>query len=272
MSTLTLSDLTVMRGRRPVAQGISCAFAPGEVHAILGPNGAGKSSLLKAIFGEIRAVHGQICFDGQRLQPRNLQCWRRPIGYMPQDTAVSATLSALEVVLLGRMDALHMHVGDDDLIAALAAMRAVGIEHLAQRDIQSLSGGQRQLALFAQVMLREPRVLLLDEPVSALDMYHQIVLLDHVRAQTRARGLVTIVVLHDLSLAAQFADRILLLGDARIIAQGSPDAVLTPAIIGPLYRVEVERLTDSHGRPVIRPLVRQEPAASSSAPSPSTNW
>lgn len=173
---------------------------------------------------------------------------------MPQDTGVEAALSTLEVVLLGRMDALHMHVGDEELAAALTAMRAVGIDHLAQRDIQSLSGGQRQLALFAQVMLRNPRVLLLDEPVSALDMHHQIVLLDHVRAETRARGLITVMVLHDLSLAAQFADRITLLGGGCVVAQGVPDAVLTPDIIGPLYRVTVERLTDSQGKPVIRPI------------------
>lgn len=257
MTALTLEALTLMRGKRCTARAISTTFAPGQVHAILGPNGAGKSSLLKAIFGEIPVTEGQIRFGDSPLMPRRLHQWRKPIGYMPQDTTVEAALTTLEVVLLGRMDALSMYVGDEDLTAALAAMRAVGVDHLAQHDIQSLSGGQRQLALFAQVMLRAPQILLLDEPVSALDMHHQIVLLDHVRQETQARGLITIMVLHDLSLAAQFADRILLLGDACIKAEGSPDAVLTPEIISPLYRVEVERLTDSQGLPVIRPRVRR---------------
>ena len=254
MSALALHDVTLMRGQTCTARDCSMTFRAGEVNAILGPNGTGKSSLIKAIFGELPLKAGRITLGEEALSRRSLFRWRKVIGYMPQDTGVEAALSTLDVVLLGRMDALHMHIGDDDLHAALSAMRAVGIDHLAQRDIQSLSGGQRQLALFAQVMLRDPQVLLLDEPVSALDMHHQMVLLDHVRAETRARNLVTVMVLHDLSLAAQFADRITLLGDGRIVAEGEPDAVLTPEIIGPLYRVAVERLTDSQGKPVIRPM------------------
>lgn len=257
MSVLSIDALTLMRGQTCTASNCSMQFRAGEVNAILGPNGTGKSSLIKAIFGELPMKAGRIQLDNMELSRRNLYRWRKIIGYMPQDTGVEAALSTLDVVLLGRMDALHMHLGDDDLLAALSAMRAVGIEHLAQRDIQSLSGGQRQLALFAQVMLRNPQVLLLDEPVSALDMHHQIVLLDHVRDETRKRGLITVMVLHDLSLAAQFADRITLLGNASVCAEGTPDQVLTPEIIGPLYRVEVERLIDSQGNPVIRPLARK---------------
>lgn len=257
MMVLALHDITLMRGQTCTARDCVLSFHPGEVTAILGPNGAGKSSLIKAIFGEVPLKAGRITLGDMALSRRHLHRWRSGIGYMPQDTGVEAALTTLEVVLLGRMDALHMHVGDEDLAAALAAMQAVGIADLAQRDIQSLSGGQRQLALFAQVMLRNPQVLLLDEPVSALDMHHQIVLLDHVRAETRARGLVTVMVLHDLSLAAQFADRIALLGGGQIVAEGAPDTVLTPEIIGPLYRVTVERLTDSQGKPVIRPMARQ---------------
>ncbi|MFT4013856.1 MAG: ABC transporter ATP-binding protein [Paracoccus sp. (in: a-proteobacteria)] len=257
MSVLAIHDLTLMRGQTCTARDVSLSFRPGEVCAILGPNGTGKSSLIKAIFGELTPKAGRISLGDQVLSRRSLYRWRRIIGYMPQDTGVEAALSTLDVVLLGRMDALHMHLGDDDLHAALSAMRAVGIDHLAQRDVQSLSGGQRQLALFAQVMLRDPQVLLLDEPVSALDMHHQMVLLDHVREETRKRGLITVMVLHDLSLAAQFADRITLLGEGRVVAEGAPHDVLTPEIIGPLYRVAVERLTDSLGHPVIRPMARQ---------------
>ncbi|MFT3691049.1 ABC transporter ATP-binding protein [Paenirhodobacter sp.] len=257
MSALEIHGLTLMRGQTCTARDVSLRFRPGAVNAILGPNGTGKSSLIKAMFGELTPKAGRITLGDQVLNRRNLYRWRGVIGYMPQDTGIEAALSTLDVVLLGRMDALHMHIGDDDLHAALSAMRAVGIDHLAQRDVQSLSGGQRQLALFAQVMLRDPQVLLLDEPVSALDMHHQMVLLEHVRAETRARGLITVMVLHDLSLAAQFADRITLLGDARIVAEGAPGDVLTPEIVGPLYRVAVERLTDSLGHPVIRPIARQ---------------
>lgn len=254
MSALVLDDLTLMRGTLCTARGVSLSVRPGEAVAVLGPNGAGKSTLIQAIFGEIRPKSGTVRLGEVPLSPRRLHHWRKPIGYMPQDIGIDAALSVLEVVLLGRMDALHMHLGEDDIAAALAALEAVGIAHLAQRDITSLSGGQRQLALFAQVMLRDPRLLLLDEPVSALDMHHQMVLLGQVRAQTRARGLITVMVLHDLSLAAQFADRLILLAQGRVQADGPPADVLDPDLIGRLYGVAVERLTDSAGNPVIRPL------------------
>lgn len=254
MTALILENLTLMRGSFCAAQGIGLTVRPGETVAVLGPNGAGKSTLVQAIFGELRARAGTIRLGEAVLSPRRLSQWRKPIGYMPQDIAIEAALSVLEVVLLGRMDALHMHLGDDDIAAALVALQAVGIGHLAQRDITSLSGGQRQLVLFAQVMLRDPKVLLLDEPVSALDMHHQIVLLGHVRAETRARGLITLMVLHDLSLAAQFADRLILIAGGKVQADGPPAKVLDPALIGRIYDVAVERLTDSAGNPVIRPL------------------
>jgi len=254
MSGLVLENLTLRRGPLYTARGIGLQVAPGEVVAILGPNGAGKSTLIGAIFGDIRPEAGRIRLDGVPLAPRSLRAWRKPIGYMPQDIGIEAALSVLDVVLMGKLDALNMHLSEEDIAEALIALAAVGIADLAQREITSLSGGQRQLALFAQVMLRQPRLLLLDEPVSALDMHHQMVLLSHVRAQTRARGLVTLMVLHDLSLAAQFCDRLVLLAGGQVHADGPPAEVLDPALIGGLYGIAVERLTDSRGNPVIRPL------------------
>lgn len=256
MSILSIENLTLMQGSTCTARNCSTVFRAGEVTSILGPNGTGKSTLMKALFGELPLKSGCIQLDDRVLSRRHVHQWRKMIGYMPQDIGVDAALSTLDVVLLGRLTGLGMHLGDDDLVAALDAMRAVGVDHLAQRDIQSLSGGQRQLALFAQVMLRDPTVLLLDEPVSALDMHHQIVLLEHVRNETRKRNLITVMILHDLSLSAQFSDRLVLLGGGRIAAEGPPQSVLLPEIIEPLYNVRVERLVDSNGNPVIRPLGR----------------
>ncbi|WP_107334140.1 MULTISPECIES: ABC transporter ATP-binding protein [unclassified Halomonas] len=254
MSSLDILNATIMRGVTCTAQNISLRFEPGYIYTILGPNGTGKSSLLKAIFGEIEMQVGEICYGERQLSRRRLKAWRENIGYMPQGNEVDACLTALEVVLLGHLDALHMHIGDDVLEQALRLMQRVGIQHLAHRDIQSLSGGQRQLALFCQVLLREPKILLLDEPVSALDMHHQLSLLEHVHTETRQRGLITITVLHDLSLAAQFADRVILLGEASVKAEGTPHDVLQPALLSELYQVPVERLHDSSGMPVIRPM------------------
>ncbi|ASK26817.1 ABC transporter ATP-binding protein [Neisseria chenwenguii] len=250
---LTLEDVHITRGRFLVADRISLSFERGKVYTVLGPNGCGKSSLLKTLFGEV-AHRGTIRYGGETLGKLHLQSWRKRIGYMPQDTAAEASLTALEVVLLGRMDALGMHVGDDTLAEAAQVLEQLGIAHLAHRDIMRLSGGQRQIVMFAQVMMRRPEILLLDEPVSALDMHHQLNLLEHVVRYTRENGLITLTVLHDLSLAAQFSDGLVLLGGGKVHAEGTPKDVLQPNLIDGLYQVEVELLYDRLGAPVIRPL------------------
>lgn len=250
---LTLENLTVKRGALTVADRINLTLEAGKVYTVLGPNGAGKSSLMKTVFGDIPYT-GRIRYRSDTLGETRLQSWRKRIGYMPQDTAVEASLTALEVVLLGRMDALHMHVGDDLLAEAAETMRQLGTAHLAHRDVMRLSGGQRQMVMFAQVLLRRPEILLLDEPVSALDMHHQLNLLEHVCRHTREQGLVTLMVLHDLSLAAQFSDGLILLGDGKIQGCGTPAEVLQADVVGRLYDIRVELLYDSRGAPVIRPM------------------
>lgn len=249
---LTLENLTIMRGALCVANNINLSLHPGRTTAILGPNGAGKSSLIQAIFGEL-AHSGNICFNQQRQQRTHLMRWRKTIGYMPQDSRIDASLTALEVVLLGQLNQLGLRVSDEQLTDAIEMMKALGIAHLAQRDILSLSGGQRQMVMFAQVMQRRPALLLLDEPVSALDMHHQCVLLEAVRQYTHTHQLTTLMVLHDLSLAAQFADDILLLADGHIQAQGSAKAVLQQEMIERLYRVEAVVHLDTNGIPLIAP-------------------
>lgn len=250
---LQLENLTIRRGSLTVADHISLNLEQGKVYTVLGPNGAGKSSLIKTVFGDI-PYSGSIRYKNDTLSKTHVLNWRKRIGYMPQDTALEASLTALEVVLLGRMDALHMHIGDDLLAEAAAMMQQLGIAHLAHRDVMLLSGGQRQLVMFAQVLMRNPEILMLDEPVSALDMHHQLNLLEHVCDHTRNKGLVTLMVLHDLSLAAQFSDGLILLGEGKVQGQGGPADVLRADILSRLYRVDVELLYDSRGAPVIRPM------------------
>lgn len=250
---LNLNEVTIKRGNLVVADKINLNFERGKVYTLLGPNGAGKSSLLKTLFGEI-SYQGCIDFDSKILTPNHLSNWRKKIGYMPQDTQVEASLSALEVILLGQVDSLNMYVSDEILNEAVEIMEKLGIAHLAHKDIMRLSGGQRQMVMFAQVLLRKPHILLLDEPVSALDMYHQINLLEYVNAYTRANDLITVMVLHDLSLAAQFSDSVVLLSESKIQAQGRACDVLECDLIRRLYNVNIEILYDGNGSPIIRPL------------------
>ena len=255
---MQLEQVTIHRGHLCVADHISLELHPGKAYAVLGPNGAGKSSLVKTLFAEI-PHKGSIRYQDKTLGHTNHMAWRKPIGYMPQDTVVDASLTALEVVLLGQMNSLTMRVSDEQLARAVEMMQTLGIAHLAARDVLALSGGQRQMVMFAQVLM-------LDEPVSALDMHHQCVLLEAVRHHTRDRNLITLMILHDLNLAAQFADEIILLADAKIQAQGAPRDVLQKDTIERIYRVEAAVFYDEAQRPAVvmpRRAIRDEEAKAS---------
>ena len=251
---LEIRNLHLAAGEQVLLNGVSTRFEPGKVHAIIGPNGTGKSTLLRTVFGENKPAGGEVWFDGINQASCKGSTWRHLFGYMPQDSHIAADLSVLEVVLMGQMDRLGMRVSDAQLTQALQALESVGLLHLAHRPIHAVSGGQRQLCLFAQVLLRNPRVMLLDEPVSALDLKHQMVLLEQARALTRERGWITIMVLHDLNLTAQFADIILALSGGCLLACGSPQKTLTPQLIRDLYDVPVNIRLDDDGTPYIRPL------------------
>ncbi|MGP5118886.1 ABC transporter ATP-binding protein [Psychrobacter alimentarius] len=254
---LKLDRLTIQYGALTVARDIDAQFEAGNIYTILGANGAGKSSLLKAIFGEL-AFSGAVTYQGSVQTKSQLNAWRKPIAYMPQDSHTDAELTTLEVVILGRMDSLSRHISDELLREAVELLAELNISHLAHRSIRSLSGGQRQLAMFAQALLRCPKILLLDEPVSALDMAHQINLLDKVRHYTQQHQLICIMVLHDLSLAAQFSDEVILLADGDIQAQGMPKAVLQSEILRKVYHVDIEILTSHQGSPVIHPYRKRQ--------------
>ncbi|TQR30972.1 peptide ABC transporter substrate-binding protein [Campylobacter sp. MIT 99-7217] len=234
---LRLQNLSIHRGNLCVADEINAEFKEGKIYAVLGPNGAGKSSLLSAIFGDLH-FKGKISFEDMELSLKNHYLWKKDFGFMPQDSGVDASLSALEVVLLGLMDSLGMYISDEQIQKALSLMQNLGILHLAHQDVMSLSGGQRQMVMFASVLIKTPKVLLLDEPVSALDLHHQCVLLECVKEHTKKEKLISIVILHDLSLAAQFADELLILEGAKIHAFGKAKDALSKDLIEKLYRIK----------------------------------
>ena len=250
---IVVEDLNVAYGRHRVLAGLDFHAEPGSVTALVGPNGCGKTTLLKAIAGTI-AHGGSIRFGDRSDRPREA------IGFMPQDSGVRAALTVFEVVLLGRLSRLGMTVGEADLAAADRALRDVGMIDHAERWISELSGGQRQLVHFAQVLARDPRVLLLDEPTSALDLRNQLLLLSTIAAQSRARGITTIVTLHDLNAAARFADTIAVLYEGRVHRHGSPVDTIDADVLCEVWRVEAAITALADGFPSIVP-VRVAPAA-----------
>lgn len=244
-----------------LADDISFRLDSGQTHVIIGPNGTGKSTLLKTLFGDFQPQQGEVRFEGELLSRKHLGEWRQRFGYMPQDIRLDVGLSVLEVVLLGQLDALSLKLGNRLLEAALHALDQIGLLHLANRDVRTLSGGQCQMVLFAQALMRQPKILMLDEPVSALDLHFQQVLLDHLDKNTKQHGWVSIMILHDLNLAAQYADNLLVLKEGKLVAQGAPKDILTPGLVHEVYGVTAEVMMDSAGVPFVR-TQRREPHAS----------
>lgn len=249
---LEVRDLSLAFGDLVLADQLGFTLDASKTHVIIGPNGTGKSTLFKVLFGDVKPQSGEVLFDSEHLDYRNLNHWRQHFGYMPQDIRLDIGLTVLEVVLLGQLNALSLKLADPMIESALKALDQIGMLHLAQRDVRTLSGGQCQMILFAQALMRNPRILMLDEPVSALDLHFQQVMLDHLDQQTHSKNWVSIMVLHDLNLAAQYADNLLVLKGGKLLAQGAPNEVLTSDLIEELYGVKAELAYDQQGVPFVR--------------------
>lgn len=244
---LVISNLSVSYARRAVIEALSLApLVPGEVVSLIGPNAAGKTTLLRAIAG-LHPAGGALHLGDRDLLDLPLRDHARLVTYMPQSLPQSVALTVLEAVI-GALRASPVEgppLSDDALIArALDVIERVGIGPLAMSGLDRLSGGQRQLASLAQALVRSPRVLLLDEPISALDLHYQLRVMKLVQALARERGMIVVMVLHDLSIAARWSDRIIVLSQGKIAADGGPADAITSEILADVYkvigRVEVE--------------------------------
>ncbi len=248
---LVAQQLSARYGTQTVLHAIDLSLPAGQVAALVGPNGSGKSTLIRCLAG-LLPHGGRVTLAGTERRNDHM-------GYMPQDTAASAALTVVETVLLGCVGRLRWQVVDADLAAVDAILQRLGIAHLAGRWLSELSGGQRQLVFLAQALVAEPRVLLLDEPISALDLRHQIEVLETVRQLTRERSLITLVVLHDLNAAVRYADQLLLLQHGQLVVQGDARSVFTLPHIERVFGVEAELLQGIRAGQVMVPL-RARPA------------
>ncbi|MBL4750024.1 MAG: ABC transporter ATP-binding protein [Amylibacter sp.] len=233
---LKIENINVGYDGTAVLHAINAQFEPGTLTALVGPNGTGKSSLLKAMAGLIPSK-GVVRLGDLAL---NSAGRLSSIAYMPQDTGAQSSLTVLEVVLLGRLRSLGLRVGDDIRAQAVAALQRFRLEGFQDRAIGALSGGQRQLVFLSQSLFRGPDVLLLDEPTAALDLRHQLIVLERIKETCRTSGMIAVAAMHDLTLAARFADRIVFLHDGQVAADGPPADVLTPQILEQVYRVAAE--------------------------------
>ncbi|MBN8534637.1 MAG: ABC transporter ATP-binding protein [Rhizobiales bacterium] len=239
---LSAENLTIRIGPNAIVENVSLSFAPGRFVALIGPNGAGKTTLLKALAGLI-TTEGVVMFRDRPMDAIPGRERARCIAYLPQGHQVYWPLLARDVVALGRYPhglADPSRLTADHARAIHSAMTRTDTTHLADQPVQTLSGGERARVMLARVMAVEAPVLLADEPTASLDPGHQISVMRDLKAESR-RGTLVIAVTHDLGLAARLADEIVLLDRGRLIAQGSPDTVLTDENLHAVYQVSVLR-------------------------------
>ncbi|BEH72219.1 ABC transporter ATP-binding protein [Edwardsiella tarda] len=246
MQGLQIDALSAGYGARTVIERLSVEqLARGQICALLGPNGCGKSTLLRALAG-LHPARGSLRLNGQQLVGLTPAHRSRQVVYLPQSLPDGVRLSVLESVLVAQRAAGEARA---DPQAVLALLTRLGIDHLALHHLDALSGGQKQLVGLAQSLIRRPALLLLDEPLSALDLNYQFHVMTLLREETQRRNIVTLVVLHDLNIALRHADHALLLARGRYIADGPPQSVITPAHLAQVYGVQARVESCSSGHP-----------------------
>lgn len=229
---------------RTILHPLTLSLPGGEVIGLVGQNGSGKSTLLKMLARQTQPTAGTIRFEDRPLGAWGTRDFARRIAYLPQDPPTGTGLLARDLVRLGRYP-WHGALGrftDADAATADAAMRMTGTQAFADRDVDTLSGGERQRVWLAMLVAQGADALLLDEPISALDVAHQIEVLSLIRRLGHDRSLCVVVVLHDVNMAARFCDRIVALRDGRLVANEPPSSFMSPAALARVYGIDMEVL------------------------------
>ncbi|MFD7842990.1 heme ABC transporter ATP-binding protein [Nocardia sp. NPDC059764] len=238
-ATLRARKVSAKRGERTVLEGIDFDVVAGQIVALVGPNGAGKSTLLAALAGELELSGGSVELDGHALTHWTHLDMARRRAVLPQSHTVGFPFSAREVVAMGRSPWARTARQEDDERAIAAAMAATDVERFAARPFPALSGGERARVALARVLAQDTATLLLDEPTAALDLGHQEQVLRLARDRATA-GAAVVVVLHDLGVAAAYADRVAVLDAGRIAADGPPREILTAELLTRVYQHPVD--------------------------------
>jgi iron complex transport system ATP-binding protein len=238
---LKIENLSVSYGSRRVLHAVSLQVDSGEVLALIGPNGAGKSTLLRAVSGVVPVRDGKVRTNGDDLLALPPMPRARYLAVVPQAVSLPPAFTVWETVLMGRTPYLNFlgQVSEKDEQIARQALQKVDALDLAERRIGELSGGEQQRALLARALAQSTPILLLDEPTSNLDLHFQVSFMETVRALAHLENLAVLIALHDLNLAARYADRAALLVDGAIQAAGTPPEVLTPQLISAAYHLPV---------------------------------
>ncbi|BBA51214.1 ABC transporter ATP-binding protein [uncultured Fusobacterium sp.] len=249
MLKMNLTDIKISYGKNNIIKNIKAEFYGGNVVSLIGPNGTGKTTLLKAIAHLIK-YEGDIGVIGET----GYKNFRDSFTYVPQMSVNNINLTVFEIVLLGRVRDLTWKIEKIHLNAVAEILDELNLSHLSCSKFSSLSGGQKQMVIMAQAMVSKPKILLLDEPTSALDLKHQLQIMETAKKYTKKTGSITVIVLHDIALAARYSDEILLLHDGYSIQQGIPEEVLKEELLEDIYGVELDISKSSRGFISITPI------------------
>ncbi|MFB7890905.1 ABC transporter ATP-binding protein [Microbacterium sp. NPDC056044] len=271
--SLSAERLTLSYGDRTIVEGLDLVIPPGRITAIVGANGCGKSTLLRALARLISPRDGQVILDGKALHGRATKEIARTLGLLPQSPIAPEGIAVADLVGRGR----HPHQkllarwSSHDYEVVAQALAATGIEELADRSVDELSGGQRQRAWIAMALAQETDILLLDEPTTFLDVAHQVEVLDLLTDLNRDRGTTIVMVLHDMNLAARYADHLFALRAGRVVASGAPRDVMTGELIREVFDLDALVVPDPvSGSPIVLPRGRHHvsPRVSAAAAPP----
>jgi iron complex transport system ATP-binding protein len=253
---LVVEDLRAGYGGPDAVRGVTLSVHPGEVVGLIGPNGSGKTSLVRAASRTLRPRGGRVVARGRDLYRIPARGAARLVAVVPQELAPTFGFTVLEIVLMGRAPYLSPWGGGapEDYRRVREALEVAGVQHLADRPVTELSGGEKQRVVLAQALAQDAPILLLDEPTTHLDPGHVVTILETVRGLAATGNVAVLAVFHDLNLASTYCDRLVALREGRVAADGPPEEVLTPAFLRQVYGVEAE--VHPHfatGRPVVLP-------------------
>ena len=235
-SGLSLHRFSAGYHKQPIIEDLAIDALPrGKVTILLGPNGSGKSTLLRALAGLNRA-EGELRLDGEDLLTQPFARRAEQVVYLPQSLPAGVHLHVLESIIVAQRASGGLHSAEQQA-QVMTLLRQLGIEHLALHYLDQLSGGQKQLVGLAQSLIRQPSLLLLDEPLSALDLNYQFHVMDLVKRETQRRNIVTVVVVHDINIALRHGDHVLILKKGQLVASGDPGVVITPDTLAEVYGV-----------------------------------
>jgi iron complex transport system ATP-binding protein len=256
---LEVHEVSVRFGAATAVASVDLRIEPGTVTAVIGPNGCGKSTLLRTMGRLANPDEGAVLLDGVSIATLPTRAVARTLGILPQSPQAPEGMTVADLVSRGRDP--HRRWYDQwssaDEVVVAESLARTGISELADRQLDSLSGGQRQRAWIAMALAQGTDVLLLDEPTTFLDVVHQLDVLELVRELHDRQGITVVMVLHDLSMAARYADRLVAMRDGAVVADGTPAEVVTPAILRAVFDLECEVIADPRtGRPIVVPISR----------------